>query len=164
MGTAAIATDRGVTHPAETDPATTDAVAVDAAVDRRLLAAGVLFAVGSAVHTLDHLRRGQGSITDGVYWAGNLGLVLQVVVVTLIFTRHRLAPAAAVAAGFPLALGFLAVHWLPGWDALRDPLGEIDSWPWVSYAASLLEIAGALAVGFAGLAAFRRWGVQRPAG
>ena len=83
---------------------------------------------------------------------------------TLILTRHRLAPAAAVAAGFPLALGFLAVHWLPGWDSLRDPLGEIGSWSWVSYGASILEIAGALAVGCAGLAAYRRWGVQRPAG
>ena len=26
----------------------------------RLYAAGILFAVGSAIHTFDHLRRGQG--------------------------------------------------------------------------------------------------------
>ena len=63
--------------------------------ERRLVAAGVLFAVGSAVHTLDHLRRGQGSVTEALYWTGNLALVLQVVVVTLIVTRHRLAAPAA---------------------------------------------------------------------
>jgi hypothetical protein len=126
--------------------------------DRRLFAAGVLFAVGSAVHTLDHLRRGQGSVTEALYWTGNLALVLQVVVVTLILTRHRLAAPAAVAAGFPLALGFFAAHWLPGWGPLSDPLWETGSWSWVSYAASILEIAGALAVGFAGLAVERTRG------
>ena len=123
--------------------------------ERRLVAAGVLFAVGSAVHTLDHLRRGQGSVTEALYWTGNLALVLQVVVVTLILTRHRLAPLAAVAAGFPLAVGFFAAHWLPGWGPLSDPLWETGSWSWLSYAASTLEIAGALAVGFAGLAVER---------
>ena len=122
---------------------------------RQLVAAGVLFAVGSAVHTVDHLRRGQGSVTDELYWAGNLALVMQVVVVTLVLTRHRLAPLAAAAAGFPLALGFLTAHWLPEWSALSDPLWDIDSWPALSYAASTLEIAGALAVAVAGLAVVR---------
>jgi hypothetical protein len=122
---------------------------------RQLVAAGVLFAVGSAVHTVDHLRRGQGSVTDELYWAGNLALVMQVAVVTLVLTRHRLAPLAAAAAGFPLALGFLTAHWLPEWSALSDPLWDIDSWPALSYAASTLEIAGALAVAVAGLAVVR---------
>ena len=44
-----------------------------------LLLAGYLFAVGSAVHILDHLRRGQDSVTEQLYWAGNLALVVQVV-------------------------------------------------------------------------------------
>lgn len=130
---------------------------------RRLVAAGWLFAVGSAVHVLDHLRRGQGSVTEELYWAGNLALVLQVVVITLVLTRHRLAPAMAVAAGFPLALGFSAAHWLPGWSALSDPVWEIGSWAWLSYAASTMEIVGALAVGIAGLAVLRRQGLEPPA-
>lgn len=65
--------------------------------DRRLVLAGYAFAVGSAVHTVDHLRRGQGSVTEGLYWAGNLALVTQVVVVTLVLTRHRTAALAAIA-------------------------------------------------------------------
>jgi hypothetical protein len=127
--------------------------------DRRLMAAGWLFAVGSAVHLLDHLRRGQASVTDELYWAGNLALVLQVAVVTLVLTRHRVAPLAAAAAGFPLALGFFTAHWLPQWSALSDPVWEIDSWTPLSYAASALEVAGALAVGLAGLRLVRRRGL-----
>ena len=128
--------------------------------DRTLWAAGVLFAAGSAVHTLDHLRRGQGSVSEGLYWAGNLALVVQVVVITLVLTRHRLAPVAAAAAGIPLAIGFFAAHWLPQWSTLSDPLWEIDSWAWLSYLASTLEIVGALAVGLAGLAVVRERGLQ----
>jgi hypothetical protein len=40
--------------------------------ERRLVAAGWLFAVGTAVHTFDHLRRGQGSVTEQLYWVGNV--------------------------------------------------------------------------------------------
>ncbi|MGH9085434.1 MAG: hypothetical protein ACRDYW_08275 [Acidimicrobiales bacterium] len=127
--------------------------------ERYLAPAGVLFAVGTAVHLLDHLRRGQGSVTEAVYWAGNLALVVQVAVVTLVLTRHRLAPLAAAAAGFPLAIGFLAAHWLPEWSALSDPVWEIESWGWVSYVASTLEIAGALAIGVTGLSIVRRRGL-----
>ena len=127
---------------------------------RNLYRAGVLFAVGSAVHLFDHLRRGQGSITEGLYWAGNLALIVQVTVIVLILTRHRLAPVAAMAGGFPLALGFLAAHWLPQWSALSDPVWEIRSWTALSYAASSLEIIGALAVGICGLAMVRRDGLE----
>ena len=128
--------------------------------DRRLEWAGWLFATGSAVHLLDHLRRGQGSVTETLYWAGNLALVLQVVVITLILTRHRLAPLAAAAAGFPLALGFASAHWLPEWSAMSDPVWEIDSLTWFSYLASGLEVVGALAVGTAGIAVVRARGLE----
>jgi hypothetical protein len=126
----------------------------------------VLFGVGSAVHIVDHLRRGPGSVTDELNWAGTLALVVQVTVVVLILTRHRLAPLVAAAAGFPLAVGFFAAHWLPQWSALSDPVWEIESWTWLSYVASTVEIVGALAVGLAGLAAVREDGLAsfgRPA-
>jgi hypothetical protein len=126
---------------------------------RTLQLAGAVFAVGSLVHLLDHLRRGQGSVTDTLYWAGNLALIVQVAVITLVLTRHKVAPIAAAAGGFPLALGFLAAHWLPEWSALSDPVWEIDSLPVLSYAASSLEILGALAVGACGLAIVRREGL-----
>jgi hypothetical protein len=127
---------------------------------RSLQVAGVVFAVGSLVHLLDHLRRGQGSVTDTLYWAGNLALIVQVAVITLVLTRHRIAPLAAAAGGFPLAVGFLAAHWVPEWSALSDPVWEIDSLPALSYAASSLEIIGALAVGLCGLAIVRREGLE----
>ena len=127
--------------------------------DRRLELAAWLFAAGSAVHLFDHLRRGQGSVTETLYWAGNLALVLQVVVITLAFTRHRLAPLAAASAGFPLALGFASAHWLPEWSAMSDPVWEIDSLTWFSYLASGAEVAGAVAIGAAGVSIVRRRGL-----
>lgn len=123
---------------------------------RGLVAAGWLFAAGSAVHIVDHLRRGQGSVTEELYWLGNVALVVQVVVVTLVLTRHKRAPHAAAAAGFPLAVGFFAAHWLPSWSALSDPVWQVDSLRWFSYAASTAEIVGALAVGIAGVLVLRR--------
>ncbi len=125
----------------------------------RLRVAGLAFAVGSAVHVVDHLRRGQDSITELLYVAGNLALVLQVVTITLVLVGHRRAPVVAVAAGFPLALGFLAAHWLPEWSDLSDPVWEIESWTGFSYLASSLEIVTATAVGIAGLALIRRDGL-----
>lgn len=125
--------------------------------ERRLLVAGYLFAVGSAVHIADHLRRGQDSITAELNVAGTLALVVQAIVVTLVVTRHRVAPLAAVAAGFPLALGFLSAHWLPEWSPLSDPVYDIGSW--FSYLASGAEVAFALALGLAGLAAVRATGL-----
>lgn len=92
---------------------------------RRLHLAGLLFAVGSAIHLFDHLRRGQGSVTETLYWMGNLALVLQVTVVVLVLTRHHLAPLAAASAGIPLAVGFAGAHWLPEWSGVERPcLGD----------------------------------------
>ena len=131
-------------------------------LDEVLLKAGYLFAGGSALHLLDHLRRGQESVTDELYWAGNAALVVQVVVITLVLARHRAAPFAAAAGGFPLALGFFTAHWLPTWSALSDPVWEISDLTWLSYLASTLEIVGALAVGVVGLALVRAHARQGP--
>jgi hypothetical protein len=126
--------------------------------EHRLVAAGYLFMVGSAIHLIDHLRRGQGSVTEQLYWAGNMALVVQVVVVTLILTRHRFAPFAAAAAGFPLGVAFTAAHWLPHWSALSDSFIDNGASAF-SYFASVMEIAGAFAVGIAGLMVIRERGL-----
>jgi hypothetical protein len=139
--------------------------------ERHLRVAAVAFAIGSGLHVVDHLRRGQGSITDTLYVLGNAALVLQVVTIVLVLTRHRLAPIVATGAGFGLAIGFAAAHWLPRWSAMSDPVWEIGAGRWFSYLASTAEIAGALAVGITGLAVVRARGlgsfavgVQQPGG
>jgi hypothetical protein len=121
---------------------------------RRFVAAGWLFAVGSAIHIFDHLRRGQGSVTEELYWAGNVALILQVIVVTLVLTRHPNAPIVATAVGIPLALAFAGAHWLPHWSELSDSFVD-ERVAAFSYLASAAEIAGAFAVGAAGLALLR---------
>lgn len=133
---------------------------VDDAAHGRLRAAALLFAMGTAVHVIDHLRRGQGSITDFLYVMGNLALVLQIVTITLVLTRHRLGPLVAAAAGLPLAIGFAAAHWLPTWSDMSDPVWQIDDSRWFSYLASTWEIVGALAVGLTGLAVVRARGLE----
>lgn len=123
--------------------------------DRRLVAAGWLFAFGSAIHVFDHVRRGQDSVTGTLRLAGNLALVVQATVIALILTRHRWAPKVAALAGPVLAAGFFSAHWLPHWSALSDPVWEIGSA--FSYVASTLEIVGALAVGVAGARSSQRY-------
>jgi len=141
----------------ETSPHVSEQIARD---QRRLVAAGYLFMAGSAIHIFDHLRRGQGSVTDTLNALGTVGVVVQAAVITLILTRHRLAPLISAAAGFQLALGFTAAHWLPKWSSLSDSF--VDRRPAVfSILASLTEIAGALAVGVAGLRVY--WHESRDA-
>ena len=123
--------------------------------EQRLFMAGAAFAAGSAIHLIDHLRRGQDSVSDVLFAVGNVGLVVQVATISLVLTRHRLAPVAAVSAGFSLALGFTAAHWLPRWSSISDPVWQIKSLTWFSYTASMAEILSALALAFAGLGVIR---------
>ncbi|MEO7397962.1 MAG: hypothetical protein ABIW84_05315, partial [Ilumatobacteraceae bacterium] len=104
---------------------------------RRLVVGGYLFLFGSAVHAFDHLRRGQQSVSDELSWLGTAALVLQAVVITLILTRHRAASLFASAAGFSLALGFIAAHWLPKWSTISDSFVDNGASAF-SYAASAL--------------------------
>jgi hypothetical protein len=117
----------------------------------------VFFAVGFAIHNADHIRRGASSVTTELFVAGNLAAVVSVAAIVLVLLRHRLAPQIAVAAGFPLAIGFTAAHMLPTWSALSDSFvdGNVSAFSWF---ASLMEIAGALTLGLAGAAVLRRRG------
>lgn len=117
---------------------------------RDLFVAGIAFGAASALHIADHLRRGQGSVTEFLYLMGNIALVLQVVTVTLVVTRHRLAPMVAAAAGPSLAIGFAAAHWLPRWSDMSDPIWQVDSLRPLSFVASGAEIVTAVALGVAG--------------
>jgi hypothetical protein len=132
--------------------------------ERRLYAAGVGLAIGGGVHVIDHLRRGQGSVSETLYVLGNLSLVLEVVAITLVLVRHHVAPAVATAAGFSLAVGFAAAHWLPHWSPLSDPIWEVESLVGLSVVASGAEIVAALALAITGLAVWKnRLSMPRPA-
>ncbi len=119
-----------------------------------LTTAAALFLLGLVLHTADHFRRGIASLTPQVLWAGNVNTVFSLGVIALVFMRHRLAPAAAAVFGFATAFGVAAVHLTPHWSAFSDSLpdGRVDLVTWV---AVLVEIAGALALGAAGLYALR---------
>ena len=118
--------------------------------ERKLSVAALVYVAGLALHNVDHLRRGLDATTLHVLWAGNLSTVLGVVAVVLILVGHRYAPAAAVAFGFPIAIGVSAVHVLPEWStALSDSFVD-QSMSWMSWTVVAIEVAGALAVGVLG--------------
>lgn len=115
----------------------------------------VLFTAAVLFHGFDHARRGADAAPRDVLVAGVSAVFLEVGVVALVAARHRWAPDAAVAAGFGLAAGYLLVHFLPGRGWLSDPLsaGAASGVTAVSWLAASLEVAAALALGAAGLAA-----------
>ena len=125
-------------------------------LSRRLWLAAIVFAAGSAIHVADHLRRGQGSTNDTLLALGNVALVLQVLVVTLVLVGHPSAPCVAAVLGPALAIGFTAAHWLPHWGEASDPVWQVESWRWVTVIASLAEILGAIALGVSGSLVLRR--------
>lgn len=142
-------TRRGTGWPSQTLRAADDRPA-----DRLLKAAARYYAAAFLLHTGDHLRRGVDAVTPEVFWAGMVASVVAMVAIVLVLSGHRLAPQIAVMAGFPLALGYAAVHLAPRWSAFSDPFpgGGVDA---VSWAAALIEIAGAFALGATGAYALR---------
>ena len=123
--------------------------------DRKLQLASLVYLAGLALHTIDHLRRGIDATTKHVFWAGNASTVVGLTAVALILTRHRLAPVAAVAAGFPIAVGVAAVHGLPEWSAFSDSFVD-QTMSWMSWTVVAIEIVGALATGIVGWRLYRR--------
>ena len=125
---------------------------------RWLRAAAYAYAVAWAVHTGDHLRRGLGVITVEVSVLGTVAAVLQLVAVGAVLRRAAWAPMAAVAVGFPDALGIAAVHLLPRWSSLSDafPGAHGSGVTGFSWFAAILEILAALAFGLAGAYAWWR--------
>jgi hypothetical protein len=119
-----------------------------------LRGAAVAFVAGFLLHNADHARRGIDAVTDEVIWGGTAVAVLAAVTLTLVFTRHPIAPAVAAAAGLGIAVGVSMTHLLPDWGVLSDPLpgGDVDAFTWV---AVLAEVLAAVGLGVAGLRAWR---------
>ncbi|MEA2670638.1 MAG: hypothetical protein QOG45_858 [Chloroflexota bacterium] len=124
---------------------------------RLLRCAAVVYAVAWAVHTGDHVRRGLGVETVEVLTLGSITAVAQLLVVATVFLRWRWAAVAAVAIGFPDAVGIAAVHLLPHWSAFSDafPGAYRTGVTGFSWFAAVLEIIGALVFGMAGVHALR---------
>lgn len=119
-----------------------------------------LYGLGTAMHAVDHFRRGIDAVTEHVLWLGSAASVAAFFVVALALGAHRLAPLAAATFAIPHALGIAAVHYLPRWStALSDAFPGTAVHP-LSWIAVTLEVAGAIAFGLTGLAILRRW---RPA-
>jgi hypothetical protein len=129
---------------------------------RSLKWAAVPYAIGFLGHNLDHLRRGFGGLTTEVLIGGTILSVLAVTTLALVLFDHRLAPAVAVLGSFPAALGVTATHLLPHWSAFSDAFPGNTVSP-LSYIAVIGELAGLLAMGFAGLHVLRRQLVVAPA-
>src|SRR5438309_1508961 len=85
-----------------------------------LRGAAILFTVAVLLHNSDHLRRGVDALGRDVFWTGSLAIIVELGVVVLIFLRHRLAPLAAMVAGFSLAVGYTFVHFTPSRSWLSD--------------------------------------------
>jgi hypothetical protein len=124
---------------------------------RLLRCAAVVYAVAWAVHTGDHVRRGLGVETVEVLTLGSVAAVAQLLVVATVFLRWRWAAVAAVAIGFPDAVGIAAVHLLPHWSAFSDafPGAYRTGVTGFSWFAAVLEIVGALVFGMAGVHALQ---------
>ena len=125
---------------------------------RRLRAAAVCYLVAWAVHTGDHLRRGLGVLSAEVTAAGTAAAVFQLLAIAAVLTRRRWAAVAAVAVGFPDALGIAAVHLLPHWSSLSDsfPGARGTGVTGFSWFAAIFEISAALGFGVAGALAWRQ--------
>lgn len=120
-----------------------------------LRVAALLYAVGLALHTADHFRRGTDAVTPQVLWLGTAGTVLGLLAIAAVLVGHRTAPEISAAVGLPKAIGVSAVHFLPAWGAFSDSFvtGDVGALSWT---AASIETIGAFALGVAGVRALTR--------
>jgi hypothetical protein len=84
------------------------------------------------VHDLDHVRRHNYSPVP-VRFLGFIALVGGILAVTLVVRRNRFAVPFACFYGFASVIGLFAVHVLPHWGAISDPLTtyHVDALTWL---------------------------------
>lgn len=120
-----------------------------------LRAATVLFTIGFVLHHADHVRRGYGAVEEGVILGRTVAAMLVAVMVTLVVTRHALAPLSAALVGTIVAVGLIMVRLVPPFGPPSDHLGAdgIDALTWFVV---LFELVGAVVVAAVGFQALRR--------
>ncbi len=133
---------------------------------RWLRYAALFYALGLALHTADHFRRGTDVLTWQVFWAGNVSTLLGVGTVVLVLFGHRLGPFAAAVTGLPVAIGVASVHLLPHWSAFSDafPGAHGTGVTAMSWTVVLIEITGAALMGIIGLSIVLRRPLAEPFG
>jgi hypothetical protein len=128
--------------------------------DRFLRWAAVAFAIGFAVHGLDHLRRGMSASPPFIMAGGTVQGLFVVAAIVMVLTRRRQAPLAAIVVGFGSALVFTYAHLLPT-AVLRGDQDSFISPPhinvtWFSWVSAVTEIGTGTVFGIAGIQAIRR--------
>ncbi|MEZ0365209.1 hypothetical protein ACAG26_16130 [Mycobacterium sp. pUA109] len=117
------------------------------------------FAIGFAIHGLDHLRRGMSASPPAVMVGGTVQAVFVVLAVVLALRNHPRARRAAVLAGFGSAVLFSYAHLLPTiWPGYQDSFVSPPhtNVTWFSWLSAVAEVGTGIVVGGAGIAATRR--------
>lgn len=127
--------------------------------------AAIAFAIGFAIHGLDHLRRGMSASPPFIMVGGMIQGVFVVVAVVMALTRRGRAPEAAIAVGFGSAVVFSYAHllptFLPGYqDSFISP-PHINV-TWFSWFSALTEIGTGIVFAIAGIRARRSIGEASP--
>ncbi len=120
----------------------------------------IAFALGFALHALDHLRRGLTSVPTRVVVIGTIQGVLAVVAVWMAISRRRRAPLAAILVGFGSALLFTNGHLLPVSPDSYVSASAHDV-TWFSWVTAFSEIATGTLFGIAGVRALSDAGPRR---
>lgn len=117
-----------------------------------------VYGIGLVIHTADHFRRTTSAVSTQILILGAISTFVAVFTFALIARRSEQAPLVAAVVGIVTATGVSAVHLLPQWStAFSDPFpgGAVRGITALSWTAVLIEIAGALAMGLAGLTILR---------
>lgn len=113
----------------------------------RLTTAAAAFLAANLLHGADHVRQGLATLDATGRAGGALVTLAAVGVLVLAGRRHPAAVSSATVVGFGAAALVTAAHVLPHWGPLSLSYvddGVVDA---LSWAAVLLEIAAALALG-----------------
>jgi hypothetical protein len=121
----------------------------------RMRYAALVLVLALLMHGADHVRRGLGILTPQVFWAGNLSVLVDAVVVGLILVGHRTAPLLAIVVNGFTAVSVAAVHLLPHWSAFSDAFPGGRDVGVLSWLAVLFELAARLGLIAAGMYALR---------
>lgn len=125
---------------------------------RALRRPGVLFAVGLAVHGIDHMKRGMMASPPSIMVAGTLQILLVIVTLVAVWRGRRWAPELSVVAALVSLVGFTYAHLMPAWwPAFSDSYvtGARIRVTWFSWVTVVAEMGTALIFGIAALRVLR---------